>query len=164
MERLGIGLLWTLLNCQWVKAYATSHPEAVQLILENTASKQIFLLETWCNYCMSFPSCTTLSHGDIPTWVCSGTELYVLHPIVNLYLEERLKVMTNDIPICWWKKIKRFITRFLRLKKKKQKKTRQCQTQKRSRGKMEMIRGMWGSFFTSKLTRIVQICSWWKLA
>lgn len=145
MERLGIGLLWTLLNCQWVKAYATSHSEVVQLLLENTASKQIFLLETWCNYCMSFPSCITLSHGDIPTWVCSGTELYVLHPIVNLYLEERLEVMTNDIPICWWKKIKRFITRFLRLKKKKQKKPDNAKHRKGQEGKWKWLEACGGA-------------------
>lgn len=36
----------------------------------------------------------------IAAWVSTVAELFVLHPIVNLHLEERLEVATNDIPIC----------------------------------------------------------------
>lgn len=44
-----------------------------------------------CPVCV--PSCTFPNHGGV-------TGLFVLHSIMNLILEERLEVVTNDIPIC----------------------------------------------------------------
>lgn len=55
------------------EAYATSHSEAVQLLLENTASKQIFLLEMWCDLLYVLPF---LHHAEPWRYTNLGLQWY----------------------------------------------------------------------------------------
>lgn len=56
-------------------------------------------LTTWdavqVHYVLPYPHHAEPRAGD-----STVAELFVLHPIVNLCLEERLEVVANDIPIC----------------------------------------------------------------
>lgn len=50
--------------------------------------------------CYVLPFLHCARRGGIAAWDRTVAELFVLHPIVNLRLEERVEVVTNDIPIC----------------------------------------------------------------
>lgn len=63
-------------------------------------TQQVLLPEMLCKLHYVFPSCSMPNHGGIAAWDSTVAELFVLHPIVNLCLEGRLEVVTNDIPIC----------------------------------------------------------------
>lgn len=65
-------------------------------------------------------------------------ELFVLHSIVNLHLEERLEVMAKRHPNLLMKQTKAFYHDISKTET-------HHQTQEGSRGKIEMIRGMWGA-------------------